>query len=394
MAASDFPAALRIAGRAGIAPSIGSDDRDAVGAARGVRDQLARGGGGYYVAARLGLRFAARRQRRDAALAAHGRRGRGAPALRLPDLARDRGRPPSPSTSRSVRCRSRLRLHHARQHARSGRRLALLLVRVGFHTRLDGSGTRSRSCSSARSSAWRSARPSARLRSSSPTRSTPTTILRRGPRGGRATPWAAHRRAVPLVAAPADFSRGALGPRARGVGAVRHAVHRVLWSPCGIRSTSCSSCCHCSDGSRGDSNSAAQHPRRCSSPSSWSPPRPTTWGPFAGESLLSQMILLQTFNASVAFTTLLFASAVSERQQLVDTRTARPTRALPTRAPGRDHACSGACCPSDSRTRSVWTSRRGTSRRRATSHRRRLVRHHPVSDGASASSSVTSPATE
>jgi serine phosphatase RsbU (regulator of sigma subunit)/integral membrane sensor domain MASE1/anti-sigma regulatory factor (Ser/Thr protein kinase) len=41
-------------------------------------------------------------------------------------------------------------------------------------------------------------------------------------------------------------------------------------------------------------------------------------GPFAGESLLSQMILLQTFNASVAFTTLLFASAVSERQRLVE----------------------------------------------------------------------------
>ena len=41
-------------------------------------------------------------------------------------------------------------------------------------------------------------------------------------------------------------------------------------------------------------------------------------GPFAGESLLSQMILLQTFNASVAFTTLLFAAAVSERQRLVE----------------------------------------------------------------------------
>jgi serine phosphatase RsbU (regulator of sigma subunit)/integral membrane sensor domain MASE1/anti-sigma regulatory factor (Ser/Thr protein kinase) len=40
-------------------------------------------------------------------------------------------------------------------------------------------------------------------------------------------------------------------------------------------------------------------------------------GPFAGESLLSQMILLQSFNASVAFTSLLFASAVAERQELV-----------------------------------------------------------------------------
>jgi serine phosphatase RsbU (regulator of sigma subunit)/integral membrane sensor domain MASE1/anti-sigma regulatory factor (Ser/Thr protein kinase) len=40
-------------------------------------------------------------------------------------------------------------------------------------------------------------------------------------------------------------------------------------------------------------------------------------GPFAGESLLSQMIVLQSFNASVAFTSLLFASAVAERQELV-----------------------------------------------------------------------------
>ena len=60
-------------------------------------------------------------------------------------------------------------------------------------------------------------------------------------------------------------------------------------------------------------------------------------GPFAGESLLSQMILLQTFNASVAFTTLLFASAVSERQQLVEREQRAQRGALPTRAPGRDH---------------------------------------------------------
>jgi serine phosphatase RsbU (regulator of sigma subunit)/anti-sigma regulatory factor (Ser/Thr protein kinase) len=41
-------------------------------------------------------------------------------------------------------------------------------------------------------------------------------------------------------------------------------------------------------------------------------------GPFEGESLLSQMLLLLTFNASVAFTSLLFASAVAERRQLVE----------------------------------------------------------------------------
>ena len=64
------------------------------------------------------------------------------------------------------------------------------------------------------------------------------------------------------------FVRGALGPRARGGGAVRRAVRRVPSSPCGTRSISCSSCCHCSDGSRGDSSSAAPRPRRCSSPSS------------------------------------------------------------------------------------------------------------------------------
>jgi serine phosphatase RsbU (regulator of sigma subunit)/anti-sigma regulatory factor (Ser/Thr protein kinase) len=41
-------------------------------------------------------------------------------------------------------------------------------------------------------------------------------------------------------------------------------------------------------------------------------------GPFADESLATQMILLQSFNASVAFMCVLFASAVAERQQLVE----------------------------------------------------------------------------
>ncbi|MGH8978894.1 MAG: ATP-binding SpoIIE family protein phosphatase, partial [Acidimicrobiia bacterium] len=40
-------------------------------------------------------------------------------------------------------------------------------------------------------------------------------------------------------------------------------------------------------------------------------------GPFSDESLLSQMILVQTFNASVAFTALFFSSAVTEHQWIV-----------------------------------------------------------------------------
>jgi integral membrane sensor domain MASE1/anti-sigma regulatory factor (Ser/Thr protein kinase) len=40
------------------------------------------------------------------------------------------------------------------------------------------------------------------------------------------------------------------------------------------------------------------------------------WGPFAGMSLTSRMVTLQSFNATVAFTSILLAAAVSQRQQL------------------------------------------------------------------------------
>ena len=70
-------------------------------------------------------------------------------------------------------------------------------------------------------------------------------------------------------------------------------------------------------------------------------------GPFAGESLLSQMILLQSFNASVAFTSLLFAVRGLRTSGIVEREQGRPARALPARAPRRGDACSAACCPTD-----------------------------------------------
>jgi len=40
------------------------------------------------------------------------------------------------------------------------------------------------------------------------------------------------------------------------------------------------------------------------------------WGPFAGMSLTGRMVTLQSFNATVAFTSILLAAAVSQRQQI------------------------------------------------------------------------------
>ena len=101
-------------------------------------------------------------------------------------------------------------------------------------------------------------------------------------------------------------------------------------------------------------------------------------GPFAGESLLSQMILLQTFNASVAFTTLLFASAVSERQRLVE-REQGAQRELYQRehrvATTLQRSLLPEHLPGDDRPRGRVAVSAGDDRRR---DRRRLVRHHPV----------------
>ncbi len=58
-----------------------------------------------------------------------------------------------------------------------------------------------------------------------------------------------------------------------------------------------------------------------------------SWGPFATESLLVRMVVLQSFNAAVAFTTFFFAAAVAERlriererQQLVEAEREAQTR--------------------------------------------------------------------
>ena len=87
-------------------------------------------------------------------------------------------------------------------------------------------------------------------------------------------------------------------------------------------------------------------------------------GPFAGESLLSQMILLQSFNASVAFTSLLFASAVAERQELVAREQLTPAASSTNGNTASRRRCSAACSRIGSRRRSGSRSRRGTSRRR------------------------------